>query len=354
MHWDSTALHSNKFYSLSAFFLLLNLAQPAHSLALAEPLYKVSATKYLLGTKVDFIATHASVLECKKAFYAAFQEIVRVGDLLNSRKENSEIARINHNAGRASVHVTYETYAIIQRALRYAESFDGYFDISIGPVVAAWGFDGDREVAIPDEEMLGKLIGLVDFKSIVLSEQDTTVFLTQPGMLLDLGGIAKGYAIDRAAAVLQEHGVAHFLINAGGDIYASGYKFGEKKWRVGLQHPRQPNELLATFEVSGMAVATSGDYERFKMIDGARYHHIINPKTGFPARLNQSVTVFARSAEEADVWATYLFIVGREQFRAENAYVTIEAMFVNAAGEVDCERDLADAYGFAFQLKDGY
>lgn len=330
---------------------LLFLAHPGNvvrSQARDGPRYEVSATKYLLGTQVDFVATHRSVLECKKAFYAAFQEIARLEDLLSSRKSDSEIVRINRAAGGAPVPVSLETFAIVQRALAYARMFNGYFDISVGAVVDVWGFNGDEEVAIPNEALLAKLVGLVDYTRVILSAQDTTVFLSKPGMKLDLGGIAKGYAIDRAAAVLKENGVVDFLINAGGDIYASGFKFGEKKWRVGLQHPRQRNELLATFELHEMAVATSGDYERFKMIDGKRYHHIIDPKTGFPARLNQSVTVFARSAEEADVWATFLFIVGKEPLAEQGSASTPDAIFVNAAGEIDCVRKLTEAYEVAF------
>ena len=129
-------------------------------------------------------------------------------------------------------------------------------------------------------------------------------------MKIDLGGIAKGYAIDRGARVLKDNGVIHFLLNAGGDIYVSGKKDAQNDWRIGVKHPRNENELVADFNFSNGAVATSGDYERFVEINGQRLHHILDPRTGRPAKSCQSATVIAESAEKADVLATFLFIAG--------------------------------------------
>ncbi|MFQ5651151.1 MAG: FAD:protein FMN transferase [bacterium] len=322
--------------------------RPVTLSAQPEPLYEVSATKYLLGTKIDFLGTHPSITGCKQAFTKAYQEIERIERLLSSHKPESEITRINQHAGAKHVRVSYETFAIVTRAVAYSRKFAGDFDITIGPVTELWGFNGDREVTVPEPRLLKNLLNLVNFHNIVLSRQDTTVFLKKTGMKLDLGGIAKGYAIDRAAFVLNQNGIQNFLINAGGDIYACGTKYGHQKWTVGLQHPRKQAELLATFEAQDVAVATSGDYERYKLINGKRYHHLIDPHTGFPADQNQSVTVFAPSAEQADVWATYLFIAGAKHDLKAMQRHPVRAIFVRAAGDIVCDEALRKEFGVVF------
>ncbi len=308
------------------------------------PVFEVSATKFLLGTKVDITVLHSEVRGAQAACYAAFKEMERVESVLSAHKPDSEISRINSAAGRHPVKVSAETFAILARAVSYSSRLEGRFDVTIGPVSELWGFNGDRDVALPQPERLQALLKLVDFRNLTLSEADSTAYLRVKGMRLDLGGIAKGYAIDRAATVLRAHGLQDFLINAGGDIYASGTKPEGQKWRVGVQHPRRPRALLATLEVSDMAVATSGDYERFVEIDGVRYHHILDPETGYPATQCQSVTVFAPTAEEADVWATYCFIVGFEAYQHGPHRSTHPALFVNASGRVRFTPELKKLY----------
>jgi FAD:protein FMN transferase len=314
-----------------------------------EPqLFEVSASKYQMGTQVKFKALHTDILACKKAFFYAFEEINRIENLLSYSRDGSEIAAINRAAGVAPVKVSQETFAIIQRSANYAAQFNGIFDISIGPITTLWGFSDEKEITIPPQQELTAKLKLVDYRRIVLKQADTTVFLQTKGMRLDLGGIAKGYAIDRAAAVLKAKGVTHFFVDAGGDIYAAGYKFGEQNWTVGIQHPRQPDSLLATFEGHDLSVATSGDYERYKIIDGQRYHHIIDPRTGFPATLTQSVTVFANTAEEADAWATYLFIIGTQNFEHTPTPPEIKACFVEASGRIKYDPSLVTDFHLHF------
>jgi thiamine biosynthesis lipoprotein len=296
--------------------------------------FEVSATQYLLGTRVDLLAQHESVRTCKLAFSHAFREIDRIENLLNAQSPASEIGRINQNAGRAPVKVSYETLAIIKRALEYSKKFDGYFDISLGPIAELWGFSGNQQIIVPEHDRIVALLPLVDYQKITIAEKDTIVALAREGMKLDLGSIAKGYAIDRAAAVLKQMGVKNFLINAGGDIYVAGRKNNEQKWLVGIQHPRHRRALMASFELSDLAVATSGDYERFVEAAGKRYHHMLDPRTGYPAPRCQSVTVLAPTAEEAEVWATYLFIIGFEAYRRLAAPGSPTALFVDAGGKI--------------------
>ncbi|KAA3599132.1 MAG: FAD:protein FMN transferase [Calditrichaeota bacterium] len=277
----------------------------------SEIQYEVNVSKYLMGTIVDVKALHPNVNECKKSLYFAFKEMERIENLLSSHKPESEISQINLNSGIEPQKVSFETFSILQRAKKYSEKFDGKFDVTIGVISEIWGFSGESEARIPNPKELNSALKLVSYKNIVLNETDTTAFLTKKGMRIDLGGIAKGYAIDKAVEVLRENGVQNFLLNAGGDIFVSGEK-AEKLWSVGIKHPREVENLIAKLELKDLAIATSGDYERYFEKDGKRFHHILNPETGFPSDLCQSVSVIAETAEEADVLATYIFLIGKE------------------------------------------
>jgi len=297
-------------------------------------LFEVSATKYLMGTQVDVLAQHESIQRCKSAFYEAFREIDRIENLLSAQRETSELARINQNAGLAPVKVSWETLAIIKRAVDYAKKFDGYFDISIGPISHLWGFGREKKVVVPERRRIVALLPLVGYGKIIINAQDTTIAFGRDGMKLDLGGIAKGYAIDRAAMILRQQGIKNFLLNADGDIYAAGHKSDNQKWHVGIQHPRGKQAMIASFELSDFAVATSGDYERFIEVEGKHYHHIFDPRTGYPAPLTQSVSVLAPTAEEADAWATYLFIIGFEGYQKNFSPRTPIALFVDTNDKI--------------------
>jgi len=281
-------------------------------LCFAQPgqFYNVQVRKSLMGTIVETNAQGPDILACKKALFLAYQEMERVENLLSFHKPTSEISQINMSAGVAPVKVSEETFAMVKRAKAYSQKFDGLFDVTIGAISQQWGFSDDREIRIPADSTLALLLPVVNYRWIDLDERDTTVYLSKKGMKIDLGGIAKGYAIDRGVFTLKENHIRQFILNAGGDIYTSGKKDGLAKWRVGVKHPRHLDRLIAKFELSDYAVATSGDYERYAIIDGKRYHHILDPRNGFPSKQCRSVTVLASTAEEADATATYLFVLG--------------------------------------------
>ncbi len=297
-------------YFLSAVFLwtgVLSARAQTDSLR-----YQIKVSKYLMGTIVDATLVHSDVEEGRADLVRAFQEMERVEALLSMHRETSEISLVNRNAGMLPVKVHPETFAILSRAKSYAVRLDGLFDVTVGAVTTLWGFSDDQEPHLPPDSAITRARKLVDFRKLILSERDTTAFLSEVDMKIDLGGIAKGYAIDSGASVLHSLGRTDFLINAGGDLYVSGEKGPDTPWRVGVRHPRDDKTLLATLDARDMAVVTSGDYERTFTQDGVRYHHIIDPRTGYSATGSQSVTIVAPSAEEADVLATYLFISADE------------------------------------------
>ena len=273
-------------------------------------MYKLSVMKYLMGTTVETTARSTDVNHCKEALLAAYKEMQRVENLLSCEKDSSEISVINRAAGLQPVKVSYETFEMIKRSKAYCKKYHGVFDVTIGPLSNLWGFSEDKEIVLPLDSTIKKLKKLVNYNDMIINEKDTTVFLNKKGMSIDLGGIAKGYAIDRGCAVLKEMGITNFILNAGGDIYVSGTKDKNTLWKLGIKHPRNTNDLIAEFNLKDYAVATSGDYERFKIINGVRYHHILNPATGYPGRLSESSTILAPTAEEADATATYIFLLG--------------------------------------------
>ena len=286
------------------------LALP-HTARAADPLYEVTVSKFLMGTSVETTARHPDINACRKGLQLAYQEMERVESLLSYHRPTSDVALINASAGLSPVRVSQETFDIDGRARAYAERLDGLFDVSVGALSERWGFSGNTSATVPSPEEIADLLSVTGFRKIVLNPVDTTVFLEATGMKIDLGGIAKGYAIDQGVAVLKGNGIDHFFLNAGGDIHVAGEKARDRPWRVGIRHPRNPEELITSFNLQDHAVATSGDYERFKIIDGQRYHHVLDPRSGYPGPLCQSVTVLAPTAEEADVLAMYLFLVAR-------------------------------------------
>lgn len=271
--------------------------------------YEVNVSKNLIGTLIEAKVISTDINLSKKALYYAFKEIERIDSLLAWQIPTSEISKINSAAGKSPVKVTYETFALLERSLSYSVSSNGIFDVTIGPLTQLWGFNSDEEPErIPEQRLIDSCLGLIGYNDLILNHNDTTVYLKRTGMSIDLGGIGKGYAIDRASYILKSYGQSNFLFNAGGDILVSGNKTENESWVIGIKDPRIEDRLIGSIKLKDKSVATSGDYERYFEIDGKRYHHILDPFTGFPASASVSVSIIAQSAERADALATTLFV----------------------------------------------
>jgi len=292
-------------------------------------LYEVNASKNLIGTVVDVKVFAGDIPKAKKTLYLAFREIERIDSLLAWQIPVSEISKINYSAGNAPVKVSYETFSILKRSLQYSVYSSGIFDVTIGPLTQLWGFNGDEDPSdIPPAVKIDSCKRLVNFRNLKLDEKDTTVFLLQKGMSIDLGGIGKGYAIDRASDILNQNGFRSFLFNAGGDILVSGMKNENQKWVIGIKHPRDEGKLIGSVELADLAIATSGDYERYFEKNSVRYHHIIDPRTGYPATGSTSVSVVAESSEKSDALATILFITQGDTSSSAPDYLIIDSNLV--------------------------
>jgi thiamine biosynthesis lipoprotein len=224
--------------------------------------------------------------------------------------ESSDVSRINRSAGNDGVRVSPETVEVIKRAQEGSKLSDGAFDITVGPLVQLWRKARERGMP-PEMEEVKETLNLVNFTNLK-THYGGKVSLRKKGMNIDLGGIAKGYAVDRAFELLKGLGYRNLVVNAGGDLRVGGSK-PEGPWSIGIQHPRDPEKIIARISLSDTAVATSGDYEKFFIHQGKRYHHILNPKNGFPAKGCQSVTILHKEGITADALATAIFVLGPEK-----------------------------------------
>jgi thiamine biosynthesis lipoprotein len=267
-----------------------------------------------MGTVVEIIVADPHKNRAENAIEKAFSEIKRIENLADPI-HGYELKRLNNNAGKRPVPVSEELFLIITKAVRYGKLTHGAFDISIAPVLELWGFLGEaKDFSIPESKALSAALHLVDYKDIVLNEHDKTVFFSKAGMKLTLAGIAKGYAVGRAISILQREGINDAIVNAGGDVQVIGDKYGNP-WRIGIRHPRKSDEILNAINIKGnKCIFTSGDYERYFVVNNRRYHHIMDPSTGFPTNSSCiSVSIICDDPVDADALATSVFVLGPER-----------------------------------------
>jgi FAD:protein FMN transferase len=240
----------------------------------------------------------------------AIAEISRIERLLTTFDESSQTNLINRYAGIKPVKVDKEVFDIIQRSKRISSVTQGAFDISYGSVdKKLWNFDKNM-TSLPDAATAKKLVRLINYQNILLDEDKCTVFLKEDGMRIGFGGIGKGYAAERAKLILKQKGVESGIVNAAGDLTAWGHQPNGKEWTIGIADPDATHHPFSYLSITNMAVATSGNYEKFVVIDGKKYSHTIDPKTGLPVIGIKSVTIISPNAEIADAMATPVMIMG--------------------------------------------
>jgi thiamine biosynthesis lipoprotein len=240
-----------------------------------------------------------------------FREFDRLESLLSVWKDGSDVVRMNRNAGVTPVAVSQDTIAVLREAAEAGALTRGKFDITFGALSDIWRFDHDQDNVVPDRQLIETRLTRIDYRAVQIDGTARTAFITKPNMKVHLGGIGKGYAIDRAIALLRERGFNDFLIQSGGDLYAAGTN-GGTPWKLAIADPRGSHQPFAALQISDGTFSTSGDYERSFMKDGVRYHHLLDPDFGEPARGCRSVTIVTNRAVVADVLSTGVFIMGPE------------------------------------------
>ena len=275
--------------------------------------HKVERHGKAMGTSISVYFWTDDDAKAAEAAEAVFAEMQRLDRVMTTWLPDSEVSQVNAAAGGKPVAVSEETFAVIARAQDIAVRTRGVFDITVGAFKGLWKFDQDMDGTLPAPAEVKRRLALVGYKHLVLDRARRTVLLKKKGMSITLGGIAKGYAVDRCAELLRKRGYKSFMVQAGGDMYVAGKK-GDDPWVVGIRDPRSPEgRYFALAPVEDHSFSTSGDYERGFVKDGVRYHHILDPRTGQPARASRSVTIRAKDAFTADAWSKVMFILGPQE-----------------------------------------
>ena len=275
---------------------------------------RVAAEGSAMGTHLSFTAfttPTAGAPEVHAAFDAAIAEIRRIEALMTTWRPDSEVSRINAAAGKSKVAVGAETFDVIREAVHTSEISSGTFDITFESLHGLWKFDEDVDAHPPTEAQIKAKLPLLSYHHIHLDAATQSVSLDKQGVKISLGGIAKGYAVDKAVRILDKAGLTSFFVQAGGDLFTRGKKPDGSDWSAGIRDPRgAPGTFFALLRVTDHAFSTAGDYERSYIVDGKRYHHIIDPRTGHPATASRSVTIWAPTALLADEIDDAVFILG--------------------------------------------
>ena len=285
-----------------------------------------------LYTIVTITVYSESEQKAKAAIDATYTELDRLGRLLNFYSEDSEVSMINRFSGIKPVKVSTDTLDVIDRALYISRSTDGAFDITIGPIVKLWDFE---KKILPGEKAIKEKLYLVNYRNVVVDTVNSTVFLRKKGMQIDLGGIEKGYAAERAVEVLKKNGITAGIIAVGGEVKPFGTKPDSGIWRVGIKNPHQKDkndEIIAIVKLADEAISTSGGYEKFFIKDGKLYHHILDPSTGYPVYECQSVSVIAKNAP--DGFPTGIFVLGPQKGLKILKKLGLDGIIIDKSGEI--------------------
>lgn len=294
-----------------------------------------------MGTVVQITFWSDDESAAADAAAAVFDEMKRLDRVMTTWIPESEVSQINSAAGVSAVKVSDETFLVIERAVDMSRRSGGVFDITVGAFKGLWKFDEDMDGSLPVPAEVAERKKLVNWRDILLDKKARTIKLRRKGMSITLGGIAKGYAVDKCAALLREKGFSDFILQAGGDMYVSGKK-DTQPWVVGIRDPRGARDaMFAVAPVEDHSFSTSGDYERGFVKDNVRYHHILDPRTAFPSHASRSVTVMAKDAFTADAWSKVLFILGwKKAMPLVEQMKDFEAVFVDPDNQVHISRGL--------------
>ncbi len=280
----------------------------------------------LMGNRFEFTVIAADKQSGEQAIDQAIEEVKRIEEILSTFRDSSQANKINRFAGIKPVKVDEEVLMLIERSNKISALTDGAFDITYGSLDKSfWNFDLNM-TALPDKETALKTIGLINYRDLIINKAESTVMLKNKGMRIGFGGIGKGYAADRAKQILQGLGIKSGIVNAAGDLVTWGRQLNGAPWTIGIADPDQSDRPFSSLNISNMAIATSGNYEKYVMINGKRYSHTIDPKTGFPVSGIKSVSIICPSAELADALATPVIVMG----------VRVGLNLINQLNQVGC------------------
>lgn len=293
---------------LTIYFVTLSLTS-----GFCQQVFKKQATQ--MGSIFEFFVVENDSAHAQQLFQSVIAEIERIEDLISEWRPHTQISEVNRQAGICPVRVDKEVFDLTRRAIEYSQMSDGAFDISIAGLNRIWVFDGSME-QLPAQEVIRKSVQHVGYQHIILDSTNSTIFLEKKGMKIGFGSIGKGYAADKGRELLQSIGVKGGIVNASGDVAAWGTQPKNQPWKVGIRNPFKPHKMLRILSLKNGSVTTSGSYEKFAEINGRRYSHIIDPKTGWPSTGLTSVSVWGPSAEFANFLSTSIMVLGKKEGKA--------------------------------------
>lgn len=295
----------------------------------------------LMGNQFEFTAVNPSFEACQEGVAIGVEEVKRIEKLLTTFSEESVTALINKHAGLEPIYVPDEVFYLIERCQRISNITQGAFDITYGSVDKSyWNFD-TKMTRLPDLKESAKAVKLVNYKNIILNSSEKTVFLKNRGMRIGFGGIGKGYAAEMAKQKMKQSGIENGVVNAAGDLTAWGTQVDGRHWTIGIADPNHKLSLISQFEIVEKSVATSGDYEKFVIIDGKRFSHTIDPVTGMPAQGIKSVTIICGNAELADALTTPIIVMGKEAgLHMINQLHGVEVIIIDENDKIYCSNNI--------------
>lgn len=299
----------------------------------------LSSEQAIMGTRIHVELWQENKLDGKAAINAVMTEMHRIDELMSPYIKSSELYRINQSAAQQELAISNEMFMLISHSIEFSDMTNGAFDITYASVGHLYNY---REHKRPHNKIIQQELDKIDYHNIVLNQTRQTIRFTRPGVFIDLGGIAKGHAVDNAIKILQQRGFKHAIVSAGGDSRILGDRHG-RPWMMGIKDPRKTNALATRLPLWDTALSTSGDYERYFIEDGVRYHHIIDPKTGDSARELRSVTIIGPDAITTDALSTSLFILGKDKgMELANRLVGIDAIMIDRNGRFFYSNGLQD------------
>ncbi|MBK5252782.1 MAG: FAD:protein FMN transferase [Peptostreptococcaceae bacterium] len=339
-------MKTSKLFLVSIILMIFTISVAGCNRNPSSSEFPATRTDLFMGTVVQ-IKIYESVDEA--VFEEAFSLIEDIENKMSLNMPESELNQINRAAGENPVKVSGDTYDVIDKAIYYGSLSGGTFDITIGPLVSLWNI-GKENARVPDQSEIDEAIKQIDYKKVLLNPDEKTVFLKDSGMILDLGGIAKGYAADALSEMFEKEGINHAIINLGGNIYALGQNPNGNPWQIGIQNPEaERSDYIGVASVKDKSVVTSGIYERFLESGGKSYHHILSPFNGYPFENSlTAVSIIASKSVDADALSTVAFSLGLESgLTLLESIPDAEAIFITKDFNVYTTSGLKDSFKMA-------
>lgn len=331
--------------TLCCFVLLTVLSACTYG---KEKVYKRSTI--MMDTVITISVVSHSKDHAERAINAALLEIKRLEALFDFYSPDSEVSRINKNAGISRVKVSLDMLAVLDKASFVSEKTEGAFDVTTGSLLELYDFSHNIK---PQESALEKRLPLVNYRAVQINRKDSTAFLEKKGMLIDLGGIVKGYTADKTVEILKRAGIDSGIVAIAGDIKTFGLKPNGNPWKIGIKDPRAEgqDDIIAALDLKDLAISTSGDYERYFILDGKRYHHLISPKTGYPVHTCQSASIITEEGVLADAFATGVFILGPEKGMKVIEQLGFDGLIIDREGHVHVTSNIREKIEFERTFK---